>query len=103
MRNNFESKGDDLFINGKKVIKAWESFTGWYWFGVERSEKRIAGSETGGSIINGQEVDDVIWFGLVQGLEEEWGYFSQAEIESLGKYKVWQIPKINLPFSGRRN
>jgi len=54
-------------------------------------------------MIDGREVNDVIWFGLVQGFEEEWGYFSQAEIESLGKYKIWEIPKKNLPFSGRRN
>jgi len=35
------------------------------------------------------------------GFEEEWGYFSQAEIESL-KPKTWEIPKKNLPYSGRR-
>jgi len=49
-----------------------------------------------------QAVKDTIYFGLVQGLEEEWGYFSQAEIES-SKPKTWEIPKKNLPYSGRRN
>jgi len=46
-------------------------------------------------------VPDTIWFGLVQGVEEEWGYFSQAEIEQL-KPKTGEIPKKNLPYSGRR-
>jgi|26BtaG_2_1085354.scaffolds.fasta_scaffold02038_6 hypothetical protein len=95
----FEAKGDDLFIDGKKVLKAWESYTGWYWFGVERVR-------TQDSIIRfDPEVvikDDQIWFGFVQGLEEEWGEFSQGEIESLGRSKVWPIPQKNLPHAGRR-
>ena len=91
----FKSEGDDLFINGKKVIKAWESFSGWYWFATEKAH-------TQDSIINDRVVEnDQIWHGLVQGLEEEWGYFSQAELESM-KHGVWRIPKINLLFSGRR-
>ena len=32
---------------------------------------------------DGKAIPDTIWFGYVQSLEEEWGYFSQAEIESL--------------------
>jgi len=43
-----------------------------------------------------------LWFGYVQGLEGEWGYFSQAEIERL-RPKTWEIPKKNLVYSGRRN
>ncbi len=34
----FEEKGDNLYINGKKVLKGWESFTGWYWFATEKVE-----------------------------------------------------------------
>jgi len=91
----FESKGDQLYINGKKVLRGWESYTGWYWFATERVRKQD-------SVINGKVYkDDQIWFGFVQGLEEEWGYFSQAEIESLAP-KTWEIPAKNLPFSGRR-
>ena len=91
----FKSEGDHLFIDGKKVLKGWESFTGWYWFATEKDREQE-------SLINGKGVQDIIWFGYVQGLVEEWGYFSQAEIESL-KPKTWKIPAINLPFSGRRN
>ena len=35
------------------------------------------------------------------GFEEEWGYFSQAEIESL-KPKTWEIPKKNLIFREKK-
>jgi len=34
-------------------------------------------------------------------LEEEWGYFSQAEIES-PKPKTREIKKRDLPYAGRR-
>jgi len=98
----FSTDGKDLYVYGKKVLRAWESFSGQYWFGVEKSEERKIGSEGGGSIINGKEVNDVIWFGFVQGLEEEWGYFSEAEIRSLGNM-TWLIKKCDLPYAGRRN
>jgi len=88
-------KGKDLYIDDKKVIRGWESFTGWYWFGTEKAYKQD-------SLIDGLAYkDDTIWFGLVQGLEDEWGYFSQAEIERL-KPKIWEIKKQDLPYSGRR-
>ena len=91
----FGSIGKDLYIDGKKVLCGWESFSGWYWFATEKAYKQD-------SLINGQVYkDDTIWFGYVQGFEEEWGYFSQAEIESL-KPKTWEIPKKNLVYSGRR-
>lgn len=91
----FESKDGKLFINGKEVLKGWESFTGWYWFAVEKDREQV-------SLIKGKEVPDVIYYGYIQGLCEEWGYFSQAEIESLYP-KTWEIPKENLPWSGRRS
>lgn len=72
-----------LYAGPHRVLKGWESFSGWYWFGVEK--------------IN----EDDTWFGYVQGIEEEWGYFSEAEIKSLGNL-AWKIPQKNLPFSGRR-
>jgi len=91
----FESKDEILFIDGKKVLKGWESFTGWYWFAIEKVREQV--SDLG----DGKGVQDTIWFGYVQGLEEEWGNFSQAEIESLAP-KTWEIPAKNLWYSGRR-
>jgi len=91
-----------LLIDGKVVLRGWESWTGWYWFATEKVEERKVGVDGGGSMIDGKEVNDTIWYGLVQGLEEEWGNFSQAEIESLAP-KTWPIPKRNLPWPGRRS
>jgi len=99
----FQEKGDGLYIDGKKVLKAWESYTGWYWFATEKVEARKPGIEGGGSMIGGREVEDVIWYGLVQGLEEEWGDFSQAEIESLGRMAVWELKGGGLRCAGRRS
>ena len=90
----FEARNGKLYLNGKEVLRRWESFTGWYWFAAEKVQEQE-------SLIDGKEVKDTIWFGFVQGFEEEWGDFSQAELESL-KPQVWEIPRRNLPWSGRR-
>jgi hypothetical protein len=91
----FESRGQKLYIDGKEVLKGWESFSGWYWFAVEEVQKQD-------SVINGKVYEnDTIWFGYVQGFEEEWGDFSEAELRSLYP-KVWEIPRKALPYSGRR-
>ncbi len=99
MKEKFETRDGALFIGEEKVLAGWESFTGWFWFGVERTR-------TQDSIISfDPEVvieGDQIWFGFVQGFEEEWGDFSQGEIESLFP-KTWPIPKRNLPHSERRS
>lgn len=92
---NFEGKDGKLFIDGEEVLRGWESWNGWYWFATEKDREQI-------SLIDGKEVKDTIWFGFVQGHFEEWGCFSQAEIESLSP-KTWEIPAKNLPFSGRRS
>ena len=91
----FEVRGGELFIDGQRVLRAWESLSGWYWFATEKAH-------TQDSVINGRVIrNDQIWFGFVQGFEEEWGYFSEGELESL-KPKVWEIRKSDLPFAGRR-
>jgi hypothetical protein len=88
MNNELKGVGDKLYIGEKEVLHGWESFTGWYWFATENT----------GIDYNGKP----IWFGLVQGMYEEWGEFPEAEIDSLGM-KAWKINKIDLPYSGRRN
>ncbi len=83
----FKAKDGKLYIDGKRVIKAWESYTGWYWFATEKWEERD---------------DDTIWFGFVQGDFDEWGSWSEAELKELmAKGMVWEIPEKNLPYSGR--
>ena len=92
----FETIEKELYIDGQKVIKGYESFTGWYWFATEEAYKQDS------ILSNGKEVqDDIIYFGFVQGQEQEWGYFSKGELESL-KPKIWEIREIDLPYSGRR-
>lgn len=91
----FTTKKDNLYIDGKKVIKGYESFSGWYWFATDIVQKQD-------TLLNGRVYkNDTIYHGLVQGFEEEWGDFSKAELESL-KPKVWEINKQDLVYSGRR-
>jgi hypothetical protein len=92
----FTEKEGKLFIDGKEVLKGWESFSGWYWFATEKVQEQMSMLEP-----DKPPVKDTIWYGLVQGMEEEWGDFSQAELEEL-KGKVWEIPKTDLVGSGRR-
>ncbi len=83
VNNNLREVDGQLYAGGQPVLKGWESFTGWYWFGVE-------------------EVEPGYWFGFVQGFEEEWGYFTEEEIRGLGNL-AWEINPQDLPFAGRRH
>lgn len=98
MTASFTSKDGKLFIDGKKVLKAWESFSGWFWFATEKV--RMQDSDLGdGEVIR----NDQIWFGYVQGFDEEWGDFSEGELQSsVCDGKVWRIKEIDLPSAGRR-
>ncbi|MCC7573903.1 MAG: hypothetical protein KO464_11095 [Candidatus Methanofastidiosum sp.] len=55
--------------------------TDWHWFATEVSEIRLVGDETGCSVINGNPENDIIYYDLVLGPTEEWGYFSARELE----------------------
>jgi len=87
----------NLVVENHLVIAGYESFTGWYWFATEEADRQC-------SIINDKEYpDDIIYFGFVQGYENELGYFSKAEIESMiPSLKVWKIKEHDLPYAGRR-
>jgi len=78
-------------INGRPIIKAWESFNGWYWFATEKVREQV--SDLG----DGKGVPDTIWYGFVIGTCPEWGCFSEAEIMSLTPF-VWEIRKRDVPF-----
>ena len=93
----FTSDKGKLYIDNHEVLHGWESWNGFYWFATKFIQRQD--SDMG----NGQVIkNDTIWYGYVQGLEEEWGDFSQGEIEALGP-KVWEIAAFNLPFAGRRS
>ncbi len=74
--------GSALCADGRRVLKGWESFTGWYWFGTE-------------------EVEPGYWFGFIQGFDEEWGYFDVNEIKTLSNM-AWEILPQDLPYAGKR-
>ena len=92
----FKSENGTLFIDGKEVVKGWESYSGWYWFAIELDTIQDS-VLADGKIIK----DDKIYYGYVQGTYEEWGFFSEGELKSLGP-RIWEIPKRNLGWSGRR-
>lgn len=60
-------------LNGKPIIRAWESFTGWYWLATEH-------------------VEGDVYFGFVAGIYPEWGYFSAAELAA-NKPMVWELKR----------
>ena len=69
------------FVEGNEIIASWKSLTNWQWFATEVSEIRLVEDATGGSVINGKPENDIIYYGLVIGPTEEWGYFSGRELE----------------------
>ena len=93
----FKNQDDGgLTIDGKKVLKMWESFSGWYWYGIEDTGSYEYTDASG----NTQTAHS--WFGFVQGFAEEWGSFDENELNSM-EGKVWEVPRENWHFSGRRN
>ena len=84
-----ETKNGKLYVGGKKVLKGWESFSGWYWFATELEQENYGGHR--------------LWFGFVQGFANEWGSFWEGELAPLIKQgKIWEINDIDLPHAGRR-
>ena len=94
----FGSREGDLYIDGRKVIKGYQSVTGWYWFAVED-----AGIQD--TVVNDQLIEnDQIYYGLVQGEEEEWGNFSEGRLKGLEQQGwVRELSKDELPSAGRRS
>jgi len=89
MKIEMETREDGLYVGNKKVIKGWESFSGWYWFATELEQEDYGGHP--------------LWFGFVQGFEEEWGSFWMGELQPLiDAGKVWEIKPQDLPIAGRR-
>jgi hypothetical protein len=68
-------------VNGKKIIKAWESITGWLWLATEKVERDL-------------------FFGFVIGCCPEWGYFSEKELRE-NKPMIWEVRATDIPFIDR--
>ena len=83
------SKNGKLYVRDKEVIKGYESFSGWYWFVTEIEEENYEGYP--------------LYFGYVQGFEDEWGTFWLGDLQPLiDKGKVWEIKEQDLLHAGRR-
>jgi len=82
-------RGDNsMTIDGHKVLKIWESFSGWYWYATKSEGYRETVFDD----------NDHIWFGYVQGNFDEWGSWSEAELKDAG---VWEVPQSNWEWTGR--
>ena len=91
---NIERGNSSMKIDGKNIIKIWESFSGWYWYAIEDQ-----GSYTGIGA-DGNEVQAHAWYGYVQGMENEWGTWDSNELERAG---VWTVPKSNWGWTGKES
>jgi hypothetical protein len=77
-----------IAIEGTPVIDIYESFDGSYWFVTEKVWRQD-------SVIGGKVYpNDQILFGYVRLSScpecAEWGYFSEAELKSLGS-RIWKV------------
>ena len=79
MQKVVKEKEKEFFVSHAgskaKVLEIYESFSGWYWYITEKTDKEE-------------------YFGLVRGMETEWGYIWMPELEELiKKYKVWKVER----------
>lgn len=65
----------EFYGDHKHPIKEiYESFNGWYWF------------------VTAYEAKGTIGYGLVHGIENDWGTFYMAD---LNRSYIWKVPKAN--------
>jgi len=38
----FDTDGKHLYIDEKKVLHGWQSFSGWYWFATEKAGEQMS-------------------------------------------------------------
>jgi hypothetical protein len=71
--------------SGAKValVKYFTPWTHWTWYAAEASAELEDGSEVALSDPRACEREDVIFWGLVYGLEKEFGYWRLSELESI--------------------
>jgi hypothetical protein len=77
--------GENTPLAEKKIVVKFFDPTGsWTWYAVEASAVRASDEEC--VPLNecvGAERKDVMFFGLVDGHEKEWGYFTLAQLTSV--------------------
>jgi hypothetical protein len=71
---------EKVATNDKKVVvKFFQPWGRWTWYAVEGQALNAAGEPAQA----GEKVADWYFFGYVQGLEDEWGYFTLGELEAV--------------------
>lgn len=92
-----ETKDGALYVDGRRVLKGWETITGWYHFALEDLGDMEVMLDRERSAVGRQ------YFGFVQGFENEFGEFNTAYFEELiRQHKMWEIKPQDLPHAGRR-
>jgi len=80
-----DGKGEDAVVH----VKFFTPWSGWTWYATEATATMSDGREVPLSevpldhLLDGGVVEDVRFFGLVEGLETEMGYFSLRELQSI--------------------
>jgi hypothetical protein len=64
-------------------VKYFTPWSNWTWYAAEASAELADGSEVALQAARTAERVDVIFFGLVYGLEKEYGYFRLSELVSV--------------------
>jgi len=65
------------------VCKFFTPWAGWTWYVVEASAVLPDGDNVPLTDPRAETREDVLFFGLVDGNEKEWGYFTLSELESV--------------------
>lgn len=65
------------------LVKFFTPWAGWTWFASEASAELADGSEVPLSESKAKDRIDVLFFGRVLGLEDEYGYFRLSDLASL--------------------
>jgi len=65
------------------VVKFFHPFSSWTWFASEAYAVLSDGQEMALTDPRADQAEDVIFFGLVKGLETELGYFSLSELQGV--------------------
>jgi hypothetical protein len=77
---------EHLGLNALAQVKFFTPSSNWTWYASEASAAMKDGTYKALTEVdaNAPEIEDVIFFGLVNGFELELGYFSLSELESVG-------------------
>ena len=74
-----DGKGDDAVV----YVKFFTPDAQWTWYTLEASAVLEDGAEVPFSEVGASTVKDVLFFGLVHGLETEYGYYTLSQLREI--------------------